>query len=217
MNSWLVDFFGSPPLATPDQTRYLSPPRSCAAFPLVDSLTEAQTGAVLELPFGEHTQLLAFLLGLRGSLPSIRQQRFTFQLDAVQLPALSTFSAAEAECKALGIDARRVLTAAGHQAAAAGPPTPPLPLGAAPTSAGARLAPAPVLTSGVFEEAPDPHALTDGSSAVAVLLPSELDLPAHAFAGSDDVLVGVAVCVWCMQARRRDPTGPFCGSPGTHG
>lgn len=140
---------------------------------------------MLELPLREHAQLLAFLLSLHGSQPSLRQQRFTFQLDAGPLPWLPSL-AEEHKAGSIGPCAS---TATDQLAGAAAPCTPPLPLGAAPTMASAGASTAPVLTSSVFDEAPDPYALTNGSSAVAVLLPGEVGLPAQAFAGSEEVQV----------------------------
>lgn len=187
----------SPAVSLPPRPAHLTlaAPRSCATCPLLGSLTEAETGAVLELPLREHTELLSFLLSLRGSQPSLRQQRFTFQLGAGQLPALPPLAAAADPTIAGGAGGSWSSEAAGQQAAAVAPPTPP------PRLAGPGPASGPVLTSRVFEEAPDPHALTDGSSAVAVLLPSEAGLPAQAFAGSEEVQVGAAPggkCAWML-------------------
>lgn len=170
----------------PDQHPAVAPTCSCGTYPLLGSITEAEIGAVLELPLREHAQLLAFLLSLRGSQPSLRQQRFTFQLDAGPLPWLPSL----AEEHKAGSTGACASGAADQLARVAAPCTPSLPLGAPPTMAGAGASTAPVLTSSVFDEAPDPHALTNGSSAVAALLPGEVGLPAQAFAGSEEVQVG---------------------------
>ena len=65
------------------------------------------------------------------------------------------------------------------------------PTSAAPTSAAPTSAPTstPPLSSAVFDEAPHPHALTDGPAAAAVLLPREAGCPTDAFAGSEELQV----------------------------
>lgn len=151
---------------------------SLSKVPLVGSLTEAETGAPLVLPLTEHAALLALLLRLQGSRPSLRQRAFTFQAEAV--PASGAAAAAEAA------------------AAAVGTPDQPPQRGAAGTAA----SPAAVvpLATRVFEEAPNPHALTDGEAAVAVLMPAELGLPTDAFAGSEHLQVSVDALLrllWC--------------------
>jgi hypothetical protein len=118
------------------------------------------------LPLTEHAPLLTLLLGLAGSRPSLRQQRFTFQQASSQ-PASSDVSKTPAGSK----QRRRQ-----QQQQAAG---------------------AAQLASCVFSEAPNPHALNDGASAVAVLLPGELGLPTDAFAGTDDMLVNAAFLTCC--------------------
>ena len=138
------------------------------------TLTEAETGAPLVLPLTEHAPLLTLLLGLSGSRPSLRQQRFTFQQASSQ-PASS--DAPDTPAGSQHLHQRR------QQQQAAG------------------VAP---LASCVFSEVPNPHALTDGASAVAVLLPGELGLPTDAFAGVDDMLVGAACpaccCCWWFRS-----------------
>jgi hypothetical protein len=149
---------------------------------LPGTLTEAETGAPLVLPLAEHAPLLTLLLGLSGSRPSLRQQRFTFQQASSQ-PASS--DAPESPAGSQHLHQRQ------QQQQAAG------------------VAP---LASCVFSEAPNPHALTDGASAVAVLLPGELGLPTDAFAGVGDMLVGCAVracCCWWFRSC------PCCAVTGT--
>lgn len=146
---------------------HLAPPCSLAAWPLLGSLTEAETGAPLVLPLTEHAALLAFLLALQGSRPSLRKRRFTFQAD----PSAAAAAVPTPEQRQEAAAAARAGRLAGPSAAAAEVP----------------------LASGVFAEAPNPHALTDGAAAVAVLLPGELGLPTDAFAGSD--VLQVCHCV----------------------
>jgi hypothetical protein len=55
------------------------------------------------------------------------------------------------------------------------------------------------LGSSVFAELPDPHALTDISSTVA-LLPSECGFPCDPFAGASDVQVGAVGASWAWRA-----------------
>ena len=155
--------------------------RGCTTCQLLGSMAEAETGVVPALPLRDPAALLSLLLALRGSRASLRQQRFTFQ--AEQLP-LAGATAVE-----LGAGAAATASAALVQLepAAMGPLTP-LPGDAG--AAAAALPPLLPLSTRVFEEAPDPHALTDGSSAMAVLLPGEAALPTDALAGSDELRVG---------------------------
>ncbi|PSC71851.1 phosphatase 2C 22 [Micractinium conductrix] len=152
--------------------------RGCTTCQLLGSMAEAETGVVPALPLRDPAALLSLLLALRGSRASLRQQRFTFQ--AEQLP-LAGATAVE-----LGAGAAATASAALVQLepAAMGPLTP-LPGDAG--AAAAALPPLLPLSTRVFEEAPDPHALTDGSSAMAVLLPGEAALPTDALAGSDEL------------------------------
>lgn len=107
------------------------------------------------LPLREPHALLAFLLRLQGSQPSLRHRAFTFQ--AAGLPA--DCAAADASISALA---------------------------------------AVPLASSVFEEAPNPSALTDGAAAVSVLLPGELGLPTGAYAGSEAVQVRFGATLWVV-------------------
>ena len=150
---------------------------------LPGTLAEAETGAPLVLPLTEHAPLLTLLLGLAGSRPSLRQQRFTFQ--RASQPASS-----DAPATPGGGQQQHQQRRQQQQAAGAVP-----------------------LASCVFSEAPNPHALTDGASAVAVLLPGELGLPTDAFAGVDDMQVGCArsCCPCCLAGRAAGC--PSCGRP----
>lgn len=138
---------------------------SCGTFRLLGSLTEAETGAAAVLPLTEHASLLGLLLALAGTCPSLRQQRFTFQVEEAAAPATAP-----------------------HQQPGDDPT-----LAAVPAAAAAAAA---TLSTSVFSEAPDPFALTDGSAAVAVLLPQELGLPSEAFAGAEDVQVAQGLGHW---------------------
>ena len=119
------------------------------------------------LPLTEQPALLAFLLALKGTRPSLRQRLFTFQSHGT--PAASPLDAAAGPSGAAG--------------PAAGVTTPE-------QQQEARV---PLATS-VFEEAPNPQLLSDGSATVAVMLPHELGLPTYAFAGLDALQVCVCVC-----------------------
>lgn len=146
----------------------VSPPTCRAStVPLLGSLTEEATGAPLVLPLTEQPALLAFLLALKGSRPSLRQRLFTFQGDSVPFtsPADAPAVAAVGASGAAAAGAAGVATPEQQQE------------GRVP------------LASSVFEEAPNPQLLTDGSATVAVLLPSELGLPTDAFAGLDALQV----------------------------
>ncbi|KAI7838596.1 hypothetical protein COHA_007604 [Chlorella ohadii] len=133
------------------------------AFPLLGSLLEAETGAPLVLPLTEQPALLAFLLALKGSRPSLRQRLFTFQSEGG-----TTLFASPGDPAAAALGA----AAGGAAGPAAGVATPD-------QQQEARVP----LASSVFEEAPNPQLLSDGSATVAVLLPRELGLPTDAFAG----------------------------------
>lgn len=135
-----------------------------ATFSLLGSLSEAESGAPLVLPLSEHPALLAFLLALRGSRPSLRQRAFTFQGAGAPL-APPAGAAAAAASGAAAASAAGVATPEQHQEARV------------------------PLASSVFEEAPNPQLLSDGAAAVAVLLPAELGLPTDAFAGSEALQV----------------------------
>ncbi len=159
------------PAAHPSSSLLL---RRAPAFPLLGSLLEAETGAPLVLPLTEQPALLAFLLALKGSRPSLRQRLFTFQSEGG-----TTLFASPGDPAAAALGA----AAGGAAGPAAGVATPD-------QQQEARVP----LASSVFEEAPNPQLLSDGSATVAVLLPRELGLPTDAFAG----LEALQVCVYLL-------------------
>lgn len=152
---------------------------SCASYRLLGSLAEAESGAAPELPLSERSALLALLLGLAGTRPSLRQRRFTFQADAARHAPRAALSGLE------GPLSSAVGSSSARYAAAPAPPQ----HGAA------------QLTEAVFCEAPDPHALTQGGAAVAALLPEELGLPSDAFAGIEDVQASPSLQRACVASR----------------
>ena len=131
---------------------------------LLGTLSEAEQGSPILLPFTEHSALLSLLLALRGSQPSVRRRQTSFQA-AAWAPADAAPGGGAADAASAGAGASTSTSAAGAVGFPGGP----------------------ALSSAVFSELPDPLALTDVSAATSVLLPQELGYPLDAYAGAEEL------------------------------